>query len=332
MQSTAEIDRVAPPRQPQSPPDHTPQPASAPGIEANRPTLLIVSAWAAMLVASILPDIIALQILHNPAALPLITWARVVVLGMATLLSLRWQPLHTLWKYAAILFVFAVSQQTMTWLSESAFWSGVLGNLADPFARSYFGIQFLKLGSVAILLTALFALRFHRRDAYLVRGDLHAPIRPEPWMGFPRPEPWTRFGTMWLFFLGIGMVVILSVFGRLEPSALLSAAPLLPLVVLLAALNAFSEEVTYRSAPLAPLVPAVGMRQAWWLTAVLFGIGHYYGIPYGLIGVLLATLMGWFLAKAMLETRGFFWPWLTHFSQDFIIFWFIAAGSVQPGG
>jgi membrane protease YdiL (CAAX protease family) len=285
-----------------------------------------------MLIASILPDIIALQFLHNPGALPVITWARVVALGMATLFCMLWQPLQSLWKYAAILLVFTLSQHAMNWLSDTAWWRDTLANLADPFTRSYFGTQLLKFGGVAIMLIALFVLGYRRRDAYLVRGDIHAPIRPEPWMGFPKPEPWTRFGTMWLLFLGIGMLVILSIFGRLDPSSLFGATPLLPVVLLLAALNAFSEEVTYRSAQLAPLVPAVGVRQAWWLTAVLFGVGHYYGVPYGLVGVLLATFMGWFLAKAMLETRGFFWPWLVHFSQDLLIFWFIAAGSIQPGG
>ena len=53
---------------------------------------------------------------------------------------------------------------------------------------------------------------------------------------------------------------------------------------------------------------------------------------YGLAGVVLATFMGWFLGKAMLETRGFLWPWLLHLSQDLLIFWFVAAGSIVPGG
>lgn len=34
----------------------------------------------------------------------------------------------------------------------------------------------------------------------------------------------------------------------------------------------------------------------------------------------------------MLETRGFFWAWFTHFVQDVLIFSFMAAGSITPGG
>jgi hypothetical protein len=54
---------------------------------------------------------------------------------------------------------------------------------------------------------------------------------------------------------------------------------------------------------------------------------HYYSAVNGVVGVLLTIFMGWMLTKAMLETRGFFWPWLIHFTQDVIIFWFIAGGS-----
>jgi hypothetical protein len=61
-------------------------------------------------------------------------------------------------------------------------------------------------------------------------------------------------------------------------------------------------------------------------------VAHFYGVPYGVIGVVMAGFLGWFLAKAMLETRGFVMPWFIHFCQDVLIFSFIAIGSVTPGG
>jgi hypothetical protein len=60
---------------------------------------------------------------------------------------------------------------------------------------------------------------------------------------------------------------------------------------------------------------------------MLFAVMHDYSAVNGVTGVLLTIFMGWMLTKAMLETRGFFWPWLLHFTQDVIIFWFFAAGS-----
>jgi hypothetical protein len=34
----------------------------------------------------------------------------------------------------------------------------------------------------------------------------------------------------------------------------------------------------------------------------------------------MSTLLGWLLAKSVLETRGLGWAWIVHFSQDVIIF------------
>jgi hypothetical protein len=60
-----------------------------------------------------------------------------------------------------------------------------------------------------------------------------------------------------------------------------------------------------------------------------FGIFHFYGIPYGVIGVILAGFLGWLLGKSMLETRGLFWAWFLHFLQDVFIFAFMAIGFIR---
>lgn len=83
---------------------------------------------------------------------------------------------------------------------------------------------------------------------------------------------------------------------------------------------------------LSVLENVVGKPQALLLMASYFGIGHFYGLPYGVIGVLMAGFLGWFLGKSMLETRGLFWAWLIHFVQDVLIFAFLAIGSIVPGG
>jgi len=67
-------------------------------------------------------------------------------------------------------------------------------------------------------------------------------------------------------------------------------------------MNAFNEEFTLKAAPLSVLEPAVGRGQALCLTTYYFGVGHYYGVPYGIVGVLLAGFLGWFLGKSMQET------------------------------
>lgn len=97
-------------------------------------------------------------------------------------------------------------------------------------------------------------------------------------------------------------------------------------------MNSFSEEMNYRASLLGALGDSLGEGQKVLLTAIIFGIGHYYGVPYGIIGVVMASLLGWFLGKSMVETQGFTWAWLIHFLQDVAIFSFLAIGSVVAGG
>jgi membrane protease YdiL (CAAX protease family) len=130
----------------------------------------------------------------------------------------------------------------------------------------------------------------------------------------------------------LGLVVFLVIGSRPSFDSIKLALPLLPAVLLFAAMNAFGENISYRAALLAPLHSVVGPSQAMLITATYFGISHYYGIPYGVIGVIMAGFLGWLLSKGMLETKGLFWPWFIHFCQDVAAFFFIAMGSVMAGG
>jgi membrane protease YdiL (CAAX protease family) len=128
------------------------------------------------------------------------------------------------------------------------------------------------------------------------------------------------------------LIGFMLVFGSLPSSrALKNVAPLIPLILLFAASNAFGEEMIYRAPWLGVLEGPVGPGQALLITAVYFGIGHFYGVPYGVLGVVMAFIPGWLMGKAMLETRGFFWAWFIHICMDIAIFFFMALGSVTPG-
>ena len=60
------------------------------------------------------------------------------------------------------------------------------------------------------------------------------------------------------------------------------------------------------------------------ITTVYFGLGHFYGIPNNVPGLLMSAFLGWFLGKSLLETKGFFWAWVIHFLPDALIFTFLA--------
>jgi Type II CAAX prenyl endopeptidase Rce1-like len=68
------------------------------------------------------------------------------------------------------------------------------------------------------------------------------------------------------------------------------------------------------------------------ITSVYFGIAHYYGVPYGIVGVVMSFIPGWLMGKSMQKTRGFTWAWFIHFCMVVVVFSFIALGTVTPGG
>jgi membrane protease YdiL (CAAX protease family) len=159
-----------------------------------------------------------------------------------------------------------------------------------------------------------------------------APVEPIRWLGVKAGARWNKFGLILSICISLGTLLFLIVFGKPSLDALVKVIPLMPIVLLLALMNSFSEEMSYRASELAVLKGVVSNPQSLMLTAVFFGIGHYYGVPYGVIGVVMAGVLGWLLGKSMLETKGIFWAWLIHFLQDVLIFTFMAIGSIVAGG
>jgi hypothetical protein len=230
-----------------------------------------------------------------------------------------------------VIAIFA-AEELVSRVTSSGRWQVWFGGPAAPFTVDMLGIQLGRLIVSLLVIAVLLVLGLKRHDIFLVPGQLDAPITPVRWLGFPKPDPWTSFGGQFSVYIALGLLVFLILGGRPSWSSFVQAAPMLPAILLLAAMNAFNEEMTYRASLIAVLEPAIGSQQALWNTALFFGLGHYFGVPYGVIGVAMSTFLGWMLGKAMIETRGFFWAWFIHFIQDVLIFSFMAAGSITPGG
>jgi hypothetical protein len=192
--------------------------------------------------------------------------------------------------------------------------------------------QGLNLLVTGALIGALFALKRDRRAFYLARGDTAAPAAPVRWMGVGADARWSTLGPILSVAITGGTLAFLVLAGAPSPEALARAIPVIPVVLACAALNAFNEEVTYKAGFLSVLLEPVGSRNALRMVAAFFGLGHFYGVPYGIVGVVLAWFLGWILARSMLETRGLWWAWWIHFLQDVAIFGFLAVGAVTPGG
>jgi len=104
---------------------------------------------------------------------------------------------------------------------------------------------------------------------------------------------------------------------------------LLPLVLLFAATNAWSEEIFSRFLIVAGLQGKVKPVLICWISAIFFGVPHFFGTPSGIFGVIMSGLLGWVLAKSVIETRGLGWALLIHFFQDVVIF---GAGAMVIAG
>ena len=128
-----------------------------------------------------------------------------------------------------------------------------------------------------------------------------------------------------------GIVLPIYLFFTLDPQMGLfrRVLSLLPWAIATSALNAASEEFQFRSVLLARLSTVISLKEAYLIVAVFFGVGHYFGQPSGWGGIFIAGLAGWIWAKSMVETQGFGWAFATHFAQDMVIFFFLAASETD---
>jgi len=298
----------------------------------NKPdSRLLAIAWISTLLASFLPDILYKELTGSLP--PWLVWAKAGFLAVCIALTLFWTGIRSLRKYWVLMLSLILFERLFYgWVSGTGTWQGLMNQITDPFVQTLMSTQGMRVAIALGMILVLLILGYRRRDFFLVRGDLDAPAEPVRWLGINQPVPWKRLGLISSVAISLGLLVFLFAAGRPSLETLKSVIPYLPWVMLFAATNAFGEEMSYRAALLTPLHTAVGKNQSILLTAALFGIWHFYGVPYGVIGVLMAGFLGWWLGKSMLETRGFFWPWFIHFVQDVCIFGFMAVGSITPGG
>jgi membrane protease YdiL (CAAX protease family) len=75
----------------------------------------------------------------------------------------------------------------------------------------------------------------------------------------------------------------------------------------------------YRIGIVSPLKGLLTPTTIFLISATIFGLAHVNGMPSGIIGMSLAGILGFVLAKSVYETNGFFWAWIIHFLQDVVI-------------
>lgn len=294
---------------------------------AARSTVLIVTAWLGTLLLSRLPQIILGELgIITPSTWSVWWW---IIMGIALFaLTYVWAAVRPLRVYFLALtliwgmpVVFSLLEGTSIWVS----WFGPDRSWVSSFFGERLMVVLMALGIAGIL--AL--LGWKRKDYFFALGDVTAPAIGIRWPGREEPLPWTVAGL--LVALPFTVLILAGVLASnpLSGTEIAKVVPLLPAVLVFALMNAFGEELFYRAAPLSQLWQVVGKRQAIWMTALWFGLGHYYGgISFGAMGAVFFTLSAVLFGKAMLETRGLAVPVFMHLLGDVVLYIFIAINSV----
>jgi len=169
-------------------------------------------------------------------------------------------------------------------------------------------------------LIVVYLLNSESMVRFLSLGNISAPAGSVPIFGIKEGETWLSLGISLSFF--ITLVTAIFVYFQLKGSGVgwEQLSPMLGWVLLFSLMNSFSEEAIFRLGLAGSLHEVISPSGIMLLSAVVFGLAHYGGMPNGIIGMLMAGVLGWLLMKSVLETHGIFWAWSIHFLQDIVLF------------
>jgi hypothetical protein len=296
-----------------------------------KPKALIIAAWMFLFLASLLPKVVLQEVFKVQVSENLGAAISGTVFLAGLVLTFAWRTVQGLRPFFILGLVLVVTEWIVfTKVDQLPIYQSWLHN--PSFNVYMLAEQSLRLVVTLTIIAVLFLMKKHANAFFLARGDTGASVEPVRWLGIKEGEKWNKLGPLFALIISSGTLAFLVLAGRPPLDLVIRALPFLPAILIAAALNAFNEEMTYKASFLSVLEDPVGKHQSLWLMAAYFGLGHYYGVPYGVIGVIMAGFLGWFLGKSMLETRGLWWAWFIHFWQDVLIFSFLAIGSITPGG
>jgi membrane protease YdiL (CAAX protease family) len=298
-------------------------PPAAQTVALQQHPLLLGFAWLAMLLLSRLPQIILKEFFAigiPDTGLFLGTALMALVLLAFTYL---WPMLQPLRGYLLVMAVTALLIGPLdSFLRNSGLWATWFGP-ERGWAIRFFGERLRPLIEAGVMLLVLIGMGSKCQDFFLTVGNLYAPAMGWrlPWLG----NSWLWIGPLFTALLASFLFFGMAGLTNTPLATLPRVIPWLLAILLFAGMNAFGEEFLYRAAPLSQLRSVVGPDQAIWLTALWFGLGHYYGgIPSGAVGTAMAGGIALFFGKAMSETRGIVLPTLLHMLIDVAIFSFFA--------
>jgi membrane protease YdiL (CAAX protease family) len=189
--------------------------------------------------------------------------------------------------------------------------------------NNYINFQF-NYQIILLVITALALLLTYLQNKenfmhYFSFGNVASPAEALKWMGIKSKDSWMQTGIS----LSIVISLVTGIFMYLQVKqievnwTLLSSG--LVWIILFSLSNSFAEEMIFRMGIVSPLKGLLNPMVIYTISAILFGLPHFAGMPNGIIGATMAGVLGFVLAKSLYETNGFFWAWWIHFLQDVLI-------------
>ena len=179
--------------------------------------------------------------------------------------------------------------------------------------------QSLQLILAAVVLLLTYFLNPENFIRFFRVGNVNVHISKIAWLGVTGNETWLEIAlTLGLFITlgtGIFMFFQLKKEGVDYRNFLFSLLWSIPFSMA----NAFSEEAIFRIGIISPLYGIFSVSIIILISGIVFGAPHYFGMPSGVVGALMAGFLGWLLALSLIETQGLLIAWAIHFAQDVVI-------------
>ncbi len=173
---------------------------------------------------------------------------------------------------------------------------------------------------VAMLSTTAILILNPNSKQFLSRGQLSIIAEKEKWLGINGRTSWQKNGLQLLLFISIPTGIFMTLAVTYTNSINNFQWIFIPFILLFSFTNSLAEELIFRFGVVGGLFNNYTKQTILIISAISFGLPHYFGWPSGFVGVILSSVLGYILCKVTIETKGLSIAWTIHFIQDIIIF------------
>jgi hypothetical protein len=195
----------------------------------------------------------------------------------------------------------------------------VIGYLTDQRETIYSNFVY-QVGVLLVSISIIFLFNKNYGSKFFKIGKLNAQATPFKLFGISKNDNWRSIGLTFSFIITFvtGLVIYFTNQELINNAGVIVLFFAFLIALPLSILNSFNEEVITRWT----IVEAFGEKSktAPYVSGLIFGIPHFFGVPGGILGTVLSFILGVLLAKSIQDTKGIGWAVFIHMLQDIVIF------------